>query len=109
MPNKHIILSNCTQSSGYQGEGVTNINAKRLYKLLETTVARGHGSLKRTASDLLDQMERGTWQIRAGVHAGGLGGGGRAADQRQHITLRTQGGTHHLRFHSSGEYLMQIT
>jgi hypothetical protein len=72
----------------------------------------GHHSTKGTqvgkqSKELVNQLgnARGGWKVTAGVHQGGLGGAGRAADQRQHITLSTG---HHLRFNNKGQ-LTEIT
>lgn len=106
MPNRSTIVSNCSSSSGWQGVAF-NINARRLFDLLDSTQT-ARGDLGRNARSLLNEMEQGRWQITAGVHAGGIGGG-RVADSRDHITLRTSRSTYHLRFHSSGRHLMEIT
>jgi hypothetical protein len=107
MANRSTIIANCSSSSGWQGVAF-NINARRLYELLESTLT-ARGNLGRSARDVLAEMEQGYWQITAGIHGGGLGGGGRAADSRDHITLRTARSTYHLRFHSSGQQLIEIT
>lgn len=108
MPDRDTILNNCDATSGWQGVAF-NINAERLYDLLESTRTRAGGDLSRTARQVLTEMENAAWRVTAGIHAGGFGGGGRPADPRHHITLRTNGGTYHLRFHSSLPRLIQIT
>ena len=112
MYQKNFVLANCRAASGYQGANVTNISAKLLYDLLDSHAQNGSGEFKRKCKDLLTDMNTKSWQITAGIHAGGIGGGGRAADPRSHITLQITGsGTYHLRLSTagSGYRLMQIT
>jgi hypothetical protein len=57
-------------------------------------------------------MNANGWRITAGIHAGGIGGGGRAADPRSHITLNIdRGGSFHIRFGVTGTTfrLIEIT
>lgn len=96
MKDRKKIIKNCEAASGFNGEGVTNINAERFVDLLDS-FQNARGELGRQCRDLLNQMEAAGWRITAGIHAGGIGGQGRAADPREHITLRTRGGTYHLR------------
>ena len=107
MADRSTVLANCSGSSGWQGVAF-NINARRLYDLLDSTQT-ARGDLGRSARSLLSEMQQGTWRVTAGIHGGGLGGGGRSADPREHITMRTDRSTYHLRFHSSCRRLMEIT
>ena len=107
MADRNRVLKNCDAASGWDGVDF-NISAERLYDLLDsTTTARGE--LGRSAKDLLAEMAAGPWRVTAGIHAGGIGGGGRPADPRSHITIRTQNNTYHVRFHSSGGFLIEIS
>ena len=67
------------------------------------------GNNSRDIEALLREMEDDEWRITAGIHAGGLGGGGRPADQRYHITVQTRRNTYHVRLHSSGNSVIEIT
>ncbi|HSM48075.1 MAG TPA: hypothetical protein VK872_09705 [Draconibacterium sp.] len=109
--NKDYVLAHCASSSGYNGEGVININAERLFNLMDSHAQNGRGELKRKCKDMLNEMNTNNWRIAAGLHAGGLGGGGRSADPRMHITLTLRSGTYHVRFSGSGRQLqlMEIT
>lgn len=108
---RQSVLANCLTSSGYNGDGVININADRLFDLLDSHAKTGRGELKRKSKDLLIEMNSQQWRIAAGIHAGGLGGAGRAADPRPHITLSLRSGSYHLRFSGAGKnlQLMEIT
>ena len=110
MYQRHTILANCTAASGFQGMNVTNINAPRLFELLDSCVT-GRGDFARDCKDLLTEMNSSNWQITAGIHAGGLGDMVRGADPRNHITVRVGHRSYHLRFSGSGTglRLMQIT
>jgi len=99
---------NGARLQGYQGEGVTNINTKKLIGLLDNTRSQ-RGPLGRQATDLLKRMETNPWHVRAGLHQGGIGGAGRPADPRTHITLQVDRTTHHLRFDSKASRLIEIT
>lgn len=112
MYQKQTVLGNCRASSGYQGSSVTNITAEKLYNLLDSHATRDRGDIKRKCKDMLDQMNVNGWRITAGIHAGGIGGGGRGADPRSHITLNIdRGGSYHIRFGISGSTfrLIEIT
>jgi hypothetical protein len=106
---KKAATRNCWSSSGYNGDGVININEGRLYDLMaETTNARG--DLGRSAKEMIEKMANGTWRITAGIHAGGIGGGGRGADARMHITVQIdRDKTYHVRLHSSNGRVIEIT
>ncbi len=75
-----------------------NINKNKLTKLLMNTTNSSNKELGRKAKLLLNQMSKQNWQVLAGGHSGGLGGGGRPADPNPHITLRVGKTTHHLRY-----------
>lgn len=112
MYQRFSVIGNCRSSSGYQGDNVTNIPADKLYDLLDSHAVSGRGDLKRKCKDILEAMNANGWRITAGMHAGGLGGGGRAADPRSHITLNIdRAGTYHIRFGVSGNSyrLIEIT
>jgi hypothetical protein len=112
MYDKHTVLGNCRAASGYQGANVLNISAKHLFDLLDSHAQNGSGEFKRKCKDMLTNMNTRGWQITAGIHAGGIGGGGRAADPRSHITLQISNvGTYHLRLSTAGIgfRLMEIT
>jgi hypothetical protein len=108
---KDYVLAHCFSSSGFNGEGVLNINANRLFELMDSHAQSGRGELKRKCKDMLIEMNSSNWRIAAGIHAGGLGGGGRSADPRMHITLALKSGTYHIRFSGLGKHLqlMEIT
>jgi hypothetical protein len=112
MYQKATVLGNCRASSGYQGGTVTNISADKLYNLLDSHATTGRGDLKRKCKDILELMNANGWRITAGIHAGGIGGGGRGADPRSHITINIdRGGSYHIRFGITGSTyrLMEIT
>ena len=67
-----------------------------------------HVAIRRNANCLLDMLAVAPWQITAGPHAGGLGGGARPPDQTNHMTLRVRGAGYHLRQDARG-HLFQIT
>ncbi|MEH2258256.1 hypothetical protein [Nostoc sp.] len=75
-----------------------NINKNKLTKLLMNTINYSNKELGRKAKLLLNQMSKQNWQVLAGGHSGGLGGGGRPADPNPHITLRVGKTTYHLRY-----------
>jgi hypothetical protein len=49
---------------------------------------RGRGERQRHITEIGDLMDTHQWTITAGLHVGGLGGGGFQADPNPHITLR---------------------
>lgn len=102
------ILKNCTSSSGWQGV-MCNVSAERLVKLLISSTTMRAGGVGRSVKDMLREMEDREWQITAGIHSGGLGGGGRAPDPRDHITVRVGRTTYHVRLHSSGNSIVEVT
>jgi hypothetical protein len=107
--DKYKIYDNCKSESGWPNVDY-NINKARLVDLLAShTTSRG--DLGRRCKELLEQMEENDWRIAAGIHSGGIGGGGRNPDERQHITLTVNRQNYHLRFGGakSSPTLVQIT
>jgi hypothetical protein len=74
-----------------------NITNKHVTNLLVDASHSRNKELKRKAKEVLDGMPKG-WQVVAGGHAGGLGGPGRPADPKPHITLRAAGRSYHLHY-----------
>lgn len=74
-----------------------NITKEQLTNLLVTASHSKNNDLKQRAKEVLDRMPQG-WQVVAGGHAGGLGGQGRPADPKPHITLRAAGRGYHLHY-----------
>jgi hypothetical protein len=93
--DKNTVLGSFQRGRHWQGVDF-NITPEQVYQLLENATSR-RGELGRKATALLDAMENG-WTITAGGHAGGLGGGGRAADPNPHVTMRADGTTYHLQY-----------
>ena len=54
--------------------------------------------LRDKAKEVITKMKGKGWQVTAGGHSGGLGGGGFNADQRPHITLNAGGKNYHLHY-----------
>ncbi len=96
--NKATVIRNCKNVSGrYQGVDF-NINARHVVGLLDTAVKIGQKGTQRDAKALLRIMENKEWQVRAGGHSGGIGGGVHGADPNPHITLRVDNKGYHLRY-----------
>ena len=74
-----------------------NITNKQVSNLLVDASNSRNNDLKQKAKEVLDRMPQG-WQVVAGGHAGGLGGQGRPADPKPHITLRAAGRSYHLHY-----------
>jgi hypothetical protein len=108
MCDRKRILKNCRSSSGWQGVDF-NVNEERLFDMLDTARAHLRGENGRSIKALLEEMEDDDWMITAGIHGGGIGGGGRQADPRDHITVRTSRRTYHVRLHSSGRSIIEVT
>ena len=66
-----------------------NISPEKLVNALQTA-ASGNSEVHTQAKEMLQKLAHDNeWNIPAGVHEGGLGGDGRAADPNKHITLST--------------------
>lgn len=76
--------------------------------LVESAQPRRHPAVRRNANRVLHFMAHDAWMVTAGTHSGGFGGGGRAADGTNHITLRVAGHGYHLRQDARG-HLFEIT
>lgn len=96
------------QTGGHFPNVNTNINAKRMVDLL-IDLTTGRGDVARTAKRLLREMEDNRWNVAAGIHSGGIGGGGLAPDPRPHITLQVAGTTYHVRFNQDATKVVEIT
>ena len=96
------------QSSGqYAPDGTMNV--RQVVELIAASCAGSrHPGIKRDARALLEQMADNRWQITAGPHSGGFGGGGRNPDETNHVTLRVNHRSYHLRMDGRG-HLFQIT
>lgn len=110
MYDRSRVLGNCRAASGFQGAGVVNLTAEKLFDLLDSHAQTDRGELKRACKDLLTSMNANFWNIAAGIHAGGVGAG-HGADPRHHITLVINHHSYHLRLSQSGSgyKLIQIT
>ena len=96
------------RSSGQYAPG-SSINVRQVVELLAASCeGTRHMAIRQTARALLEQMADNLWQITAGPHSGGFGGGGRNPDQTNHITLRVNHRSYHLRMDNKG-HLFQIT
>ncbi|MEM6628755.1 MAG: hypothetical protein AAF694_03745 [Bacteroidota bacterium] len=85
------------------------INVRKVVELIVASCAGSrHPGVKGEARPLLEQMADNPWQITAGPHKGGLGGGGRNPDKTMHITLRVNHRSYHLRMDNRG-HLFQMT
>ncbi|MBN3878092.1 hypothetical protein [Nostoc sp. JL23] len=81
-----------------QGDNVAfNINKGLLSNVLNQA-RQSKKPVARDANALLKEMDTNTWQILSSGHVGGLGGQGRAADPRPHITLQVGRTTYHLHY-----------
>lgn len=74
-----------------------NVNKKKLVDFLVSLTSARH-ALGRQSKAILQAMDTQQWRVAAGIHAGGLGGGGMPPDPRNHITLTVGGVAYHLRF-----------
>ena len=89
MPDLQRMLENENQGNHWQGVAA-NINARRFVEaMIHATSGRGPNA--RHIKDIADLMSQNRWTIPAGLHAGGLGGGGFAPDPNPHITLMIHG------------------
>jgi hypothetical protein len=78
-----------------------NVNPGRLIDALQESASSdrvGSSESKQVLQTLAD--EHNGWNISAGIHEGGLGGAGLAADPNKHITLSTG---HHVQLNDKGE------
>lgn len=82
------------------------VNAEHLVDML-LGHADSRGELSRTVKELLTRLAEKSWCITAGVHAGGLGGGG-GADPNRHITLNVNGAGVHVQL-MANDKLQNIT
>lgn len=87
----------------------TGANEKRVTDLLGYHAQRNTQVGKQSRA-LLEKMGKANngWNVTAGVHQGGLGGDGRAADPHDHITVRAGRDQYHLRFNKKGQ-LTEVT
>ncbi|MFK8101412.1 MAG: hypothetical protein AB8G15_02760 [Saprospiraceae bacterium] len=89
---------------------VTEVTMLEVINLLKNAARRGKDTLKRNAQYLLNQKDL---TLLAGIHRGGLGGGGMAVDKKEHITVEVKGQTYHLRMNTNNRkaptYLFSIT
>lgn len=71
---------------------VIRINPRRVEQMLENCKAKGYRSVSQ-------QILRNGFNISAGIHSGGLGGGGFGVDSESHITVQSGKSTYHLHVH----------
>ena len=87
---------------GNEGTPVeANISPEKLVNSLQQAASGNsplHSEAKQTLSALAE--EHNGWNISAGVHQGGLGGGGFAPDPNKHITLSTG---HHVQLNDKNQ------
>ena len=69
-----------------------NVNANQMEKLMEAASKSRDRELKEAATEIL---AAGIDKV-TGAHSGGLGGGGREADESQHCTVRAGRGNYHV-------------
>jgi hypothetical protein len=72
-----------------------NTNEALVVRLIQSAKARP-GELGRKATNLHNLMNQKDWEIKAGLHSGGLGGAGRPPDKNPHITIRVGKHQYHL-------------
>lgn len=86
-----------TRHGDFQGTDnvpVTRINAERVRAMLESALGHIRGESGTIRSILNDGFD-----VAAGIHSGGVGGGGYAPDNESHITIRSGRHAYHLHVH----------
>jgi hypothetical protein len=106
MPLRQDMLLHEDQGHHWQGV-LANINGERFVDAM-LDACTGRGPHVRHIKDVADLMGRHRWSITAGLHAGGLGGGGRAPDPNPHITLSIEGQRtqFHVHYRTHGGFLI---
>jgi hypothetical protein len=85
MLSEAFMLDNHVHGQHYQGVD-QNIPPKTFVRAM-IAASGGRGPEARHIKDEAELMQTHQWTITAGLHQGGLGGGGYQADPRPHITL----------------------
>jgi hypothetical protein len=102
--------ANGSAAGQYVPPGKRPANVDEVVDLLENASESrtAHAGVRRAANALLEAMSLGRWRVTAGRHRGGVGGGGRGADQNDHITVAVRGRGYHLQLTIDG-HLRRIT
>jgi hypothetical protein len=93
------MIKNCNQGMHFDGV-ILNIN-KNIFVDAMLAAVWGRGERQRHIKEIGDLMDTNQWTITAGLHEGGLGGGGFQADPNPHITLRIFGQRNQFHVHYS--------